>query len=215
MITIQIDSSLYNNPKLGILTADIQNSKHCTKLQELINQELLTLQGQYELAQISTLPEISAQRSFYKQLGKDPSRYRGSAEALLRRVVQGKGLYSAHTLVDINNLISLKTLHPVGSYDLARLQAPFSLRVGQAGETYKGIGKDEINIENLTLLADAAGPFGSPTSDSQRAMVTEETERVMMVIFAFTGGDLTPILDEAEMLFQEYLCAKEITKTVV
>src|SRR6202142_362602 len=35
-------------------------------------------------------PQIMATRAAYKALGKDPARYRGSAEALLRRVIAGK-----------------------------------------------------------------------------------------------------------------------------
>src|SRR3989442_10061212 len=35
-------------------------------------------------------PQVEATRKAYKVLGKDPARYRGSAEALLRRVVAGK-----------------------------------------------------------------------------------------------------------------------------
>jgi DNA/RNA-binding domain of Phe-tRNA-synthetase-like protein len=128
-------------------------------------------------------------RTAYKALGKDPSRYRGSAEALLRRVLSGKGLYQINTIVDINNLVSLESLNPVGSYDLERVSGANELRIGAPDETYKGIGKDEINIENLPVFADAQGPFGSPTSDSERAMVRLETRKILMVVFSFTGRE--------------------------
>ena len=217
MISFQIDSALQRaapNLKLGVLTARVQNSERSEELQARMDKQLTALQAQFEIANVNSLPPIAAQRSAYKTLGKDPSRYRGSSEALLRRVLQGKGLYNVNTLVDLNNLISLNTLHPVGSYDLSKLQPPFVFRVGQAGESYKGIGKVEISIEHLPLIADEQGPFGSPTSDSERAMITLNTKQVMMVIFAFSGEDLTPVLAEAEALLQSLLHATEITRTI-
>lgn len=218
MISFQIDPALQvaaPQLKLGVLTARVQNSEQSEELQARIDKQLAALQDMFEIASVNSLAPIAAQRAAYKTLGKDPSRYRGSAEALLRRVLQGKGLYHVNTLVDLNNLISLNTLHPVGSYDLSKLQQPFVFRVGQAGESYKGIGKAEISIENLPLIADEQGPFGSPTSDSERAMITQDTKQFMMVIFAFSGGDLQPVLAEAEELLQGFLHATEITRTIL
>src|SRR4029077_10810148 len=45
--------------------------------------------------------QILATRAAYKALGKDPARYSGSAEALLRRVIAGKGLPQINAVVDI------------------------------------------------------------------------------------------------------------------
>jgi DNA/RNA-binding domain of Phe-tRNA-synthetase-like protein len=84
-------------------------------------------------------------------------------------------------------LVSLESLNPAGTYDLEKITPPIELRIGVAGESYKGIGKDLINIESLPVFADAVGPFGSPTSDSERAMVTLQTQKVLMVVFSFTG----------------------------
>ncbi|MDD5013458.1 MAG: phenylalanine--tRNA ligase beta subunit-related protein [Candidatus Pacebacteria bacterium] len=126
-------------------------------------------------------------RDAYRAIGKDPTRYRGSQEALVRRILQGKGLYQINTIVDINNLISLETLHSVGSYNVDNLRPPIVFRIGKQGESYKGIGKEIINIEDLPLFADEAGPFGSPTSDSEKAMITLDTKNVMVVIISFTG----------------------------
>ena len=142
-------------------------------------------------------------------------RYRGSAEALLRRILSGKSLYRINTVVDINNLVSLRTSHPVGSYDLQNLGSDILFRIGLAGESYKGIGKDIINITDLPVFADASGPFGSPTSDSQRAMIRPETKKVLMIIISFTGrSDLDRSLDYAGRLLHDY-AASENTEVVV
>jgi DNA/RNA-binding domain of Phe-tRNA-synthetase-like protein len=137
-------------------------------------------------------PAILATRAAYKALGKDPARYRGSAEALLRRVIAGKGLPRINNVVDAINLVSVESRLPVGLYDLAHVQGDILFRAGRAGETYKGIGKYDLNLEGLPVFCDAAGPHGSPTSDSERTMVTLETKKVIAIIISFGGADTLP-----------------------
>ena len=114
---------------------------------------------------VNEIPNIKESRMAYKAFGKDPSRYRVSSEALIRRIGQGKGLYEVNTVVDVNNLISIESGFSVGSYDTANMEEELVFRVGREGETYKGIGKEEINIESLPVLADKKGAIGSSTSD--------------------------------------------------
>jgi DNA/RNA-binding domain of Phe-tRNA-synthetase-like protein len=134
-------------------------------------------------------PQILATRAAYKALGKDPARYRGSAEALLRRVIASKGLPRINAVVDITNLVSVESRLPIGLYDLAHVQGDIVFRAGRAGETYKGIGKYDLNLEGLPVFCDALGPHGSPTSDSERTMVTSETKHVLAVIISFGGKE--------------------------
>lgn len=132
---------------------------------------------------------ILATRAGYKALGKDPARYRGSAEALLRRVIAGKGLPRINNVVDVINLVSVESRLPVGLYDLAHVRGDIVFRAGRAGETYKGIGKYDLNLEELPVFCDAVGPHGSPTSDSERTMVTLATKQVVAIIISFGGAD--------------------------
>jgi DNA/RNA-binding domain of Phe-tRNA-synthetase-like protein len=132
-------------------------------------------------------PHILATRAAYKALGKDPARYRGSAEALLRRVIAGKGIPQINAVVDVINLVSAESRLPVGLYDRAQVSGDVVFRAGRAGETYKGIGKYDLNLEGLPLFADATGPHGSATSDSERTMVTEGTKEVLAIIVGFGG----------------------------
>jgi len=133
-------------------------------------------------------PQLAAVRQCYKSLGKDPSRYRGSSEALIRRVLSGKELYFINNVVEVNNLVSLESLCPVGSYDLGNVAEPIVFRIGRPGESYKGIGKGLINIAELPVFCDSNRPFGSPTSDSERAMITEQTTRILAAIFCLAGS---------------------------
>jgi DNA/RNA-binding domain of Phe-tRNA-synthetase-like protein len=132
---------------------------------------------------------ILATRAAYKALGKDPARYRGSAEALLRRVIAGKELPRINNVVDVINYVSVESRLPVGLYDLAHVQGEIVFRAGRAGETYKGIGKYDLNLEGLPVFCDAVGPHGSPTSDSERTMVTEATQQVAAIIISFGGAE--------------------------
>ncbi|NIR29670.1 MAG: hypothetical protein GWN84_10245 [Gammaproteobacteria bacterium] len=159
---------------------------------------------------VAEVPPIAAARRAYKALGKDPSRYRVSSEALLRRIGQGKGLYRINSVVDTNNLVSLCSGYSVGSYRAETLTPPVVFRKGTAGESYQAIGRGALNLENLPIFADAQGPFGSPTSDSERSMITADTEAVLMVIIAFgEAPDLEEHLAFAAQCLESYSAARD------
>jgi DNA/RNA-binding domain of Phe-tRNA-synthetase-like protein len=160
--------------------------------------------------------KILATRSGYKALGKDPSRYRGSAEALLRRISSGKSFPQINSVVDIINLVSVECRLPVGLYDLAHVQGDIVFRAGRAGETYKGIGKYDLNLEGLPVFCDETGPHGSPTSDSERTMVTPATQRIAAIVVSFGGSEglETPCQRMSELL-QRYAEGSEIENVVV
>jgi len=126
----------------------------------------------------------TAVRSMYKVVGLDPTKVRPSSEALLRRVRRGEPLPRINTAVDVVNWCSMESQLPFGLYDADRLSGDAVLRLGRTGETYAGIRKDVVNVAARLTVADDAGPFGSPTSDSARTMVTTTTTRVFVVIFA-------------------------------
>jgi len=161
-------------------------------------------------------PQILATRAAYKALGKDPARYRGSAEALLRRVIAGKGLPRINAVVDIINLVSIESRLPIGLYDLAHVSGDIVFRAGRAGETYKGIGKYDLNLEGLPVFCDAIGPHGSPTSDSERTMVTSETKKVLAVIISFGGKEgLDRWTQRMSELFVKYAAGGEGQSTLI
>lgn len=163
--------------------------------------------------------DIGQVRTMYKRLGIDPTKVRPSSEALLRRVRKGDTLPRINSLVDICNWCSLETQLPYGLYDLNRVEGDdIALRVGAGGEGYDGIRKDRVNVEGRITLADATGPFGNPTSDSARTMVTLDTTRVMFVIYcprehASQALDRALTLTAARM--QQFTAARETLRVML
>ena len=135
-------------------------------------------------------------RAMYRRVGIDPTKTRPSSEALLRRVRKGNALPRINTLVDIVNWCSLESQLPFGLYDRAHVRGPVTLRLGRDGEEYAGIRKDVVHVAGRLTLADDEGPFGNPTSDSARTMVTPAATQALVVIFAPTGISAA-VLDRA------------------
>lgn len=137
-------------------------------------------------------------RTMYRRVGLDPTKTRPSSEALLRRVRKGDPLPRINSLVDVCNWCSLEFQLPYGLYDAGRIDGAIELRLGREGESYPGIRKDDVHVAGRLVLADRQGPFGNPTSDSARTMVTTATTSALVVVFApveLTTARLDHVLD--------------------
>lgn len=154
-------------------------------------------EGQLSTEVIHQIAALKATRKAYKTFGKDPSRYRPSAEALLRRVNSGKGLYQVNNVVDALNLFSIKTGYSIGGYDFEKIEGAIQWGIGKKEEPYEAIGRGALNIEGLPVLRDQKGAFGSPTSDSTRTMVTPTTTEFLAVLFGFEPAVDLAIVAEA------------------
>ena len=162
--------------------------------------------------------ESAAVRAMYRRVGLDPTRRRPSSEALLRRVRRGEGLPRINTLVDVCNWCSLEFQLPYGLYDLDRVSGPIALRLGRDGEAYAGIRKDEVHVGGRITLADDLGPFGNPSSDSARTMVTAATSRALMVVFTpleVPEPRLAEVLDRSSARTQRFCGGRERGRAIV
>jgi DNA/RNA-binding domain of Phe-tRNA-synthetase-like protein len=128
--------------------------------------------------------ESAAVRTMYKRVGIDPTKTRPSNEALLRRVRKGDTIPRINSAVDIVNWCSLEFQLPYGLYDAAKISGAVTMRLGREGESYPGIRKDDVNVGGRITVADDAGAFGNPTSDSARTMVTPAATELLIVIYA-------------------------------
>ena len=161
--------------------------------------------------------ETTAVRTMYKRVGIDPTKTRPSSEALLRRVRKGDTLPRINSMVDVCNWCSFEFQLPYGLYDAAQIQGDVTLRIGREGESYPGIRKDDVHVGGRIALVDATGPFGNPTSDSARTMVTTATSRALLVVFAPRDVDiprLTRVMDVTSERMQQYTGCREIARLV-
>ena len=182
------------NVTLGCIQCRVRVNESDDALARALDGEIACQEDRLAETPINQIPTVLATRKAYKALGKDPSRYRPAAEALLRRIKQGKGMYRVNTVVDVNNLVSLGTGFSIGAYTVEALEPPLILRRAGVGDTYDGIGRGPVNLEGLPVFFDESGPFGCPTSDSERTLISVNTKTLLMVLFAF--GD-QPTLAEA------------------
>jgi DNA/RNA-binding domain of Phe-tRNA-synthetase-like protein len=170
---------------LGVVEADeVRFALVDERLAALVDRVCEGKRREFTVESLAEAEPTRAVRAMFRAWGVDPSKYRPSSEALLRRVIQGKGLYRVSNLVDVSNLGSIETGWPYGCYDRSRLTAPVVFRCGAPSESYQGIGKRTWHLEGRPVLADTQGPFGSPISDSTRSMIGESVRDVLVVIYA-------------------------------
>lgn len=186
--------------------AQVTNTAFSEGLWQEINaftKELITTTATED---IKLNPSIAATREAYKRLGKDPSRYRPSAEALRRRLMRGIPLYQLDTLVDLINLVSLRTGYSIGGFDADKIQgSSLVLGIGKADEPFEAIGRGELNIEGLPVYRDLIGGIGTPTSDHERTKMGLETTHLLAIVNGYNGEEgLTQAAQMIQTLLKSY-----------
>lgn len=170
--------------------ADVVNSTYSDELWSDIEALGQKYRGTYTTEQIKQIPGIEATRRIYRACGKDPSRYRPAAEALIRRMLQGKKLYQINTLVDLINLASIAFGYSIGGFDAGKFAGDtLTLGIGREGEPYEGIGRGTINIAGLPVYRDAEGGVGTPTSDNERTKIELSTRHTAILINGYDGNE--------------------------
>ena len=170
----------------------------------LIDKAHLELIDELEVKNEKEFEVIAETRAAYKLCGKEPSRYRPSAEALLRRLRTKRSLYQINNVVDMINLSSMTTKFSIGGFDLNKIEGNIECDIGNSAP-YAAIGRGSLNIEFMPGLKDDIGFFGTPTSDSERTMVTPSTTELLLIYYDFNGHpSLEPALDFSKELIIEH-----------
>lgn len=169
--------------------ASVRNTETNEALWSEIAHFIEEYRKRYTTESIKQMPAIEATREAYKRCGKDPSRYRPSGEALVRRTLKGHDLYRVSTLVDLINLASIRFGYSIGGFDADRIQGTdLVLGIGREGEPYEGIGRGPLNIGGLPVYRDDAGGIGTPTSDNERTKITLQTSRLLSIVNGYDGN---------------------------
>ncbi len=173
------------------VSVTFQNTEYCAALWQEIEQFLADYRTRYTVDSIKEMPAIQATRQAYKRCGKDPSRYRPSGEALVRRTLQGKALYRDSTSVDLINLASIAYGYSIGGFDADKIKGSvLTLGIGREGEPYEGIGRGPLNIEGLPVWRDELGGIGTPTSDNERTKMDLSTIHLLAIVNGYDGNRL-------------------------
>lgn len=183
-LALAVDDSLRGVLALGLLEADgISGAPLASSFHEERDRVVQRWVGTFGGRQPADVPGVAETRALFHALGIDPTKHRPSSEALLRRVLQGKGLPVVNPVVDACNLCSLEHQLPLGLYDRDKLRGEVVVRLGRDHESYVGLRGQHVNLDARLLLADDDGPFGAPTSDSLRTSITPDARNVAIVLF--------------------------------
>ncbi len=204
---------LFPDLVIGWLEAEIRNNEKNPELWNLLTKRCQEIHDSMDEESIRRVEAISNGKKAYRHIGKDPNRYRLSAEALMRRAAKGKGLYSISSAVDTLNLVSLTTGITIGGFDAHKVDGYIELGIGSPCEDFIAIGRGPLNVEKLPVYRDQSGAIGNPTSDSERTQITIVTSQVLMLITGFFGGKgLDQALEQLKSLLTTY-CECKYCKT--
>lgn len=219
MIQVKIDPRILDTcpeTRIGLISASVVNEPTCDELWAEIEAAAEDIRRRYELLEINQRPAIAATRHLYRSLGKDPSRYRVSSEALCRRIIRGLGIYRLTTLIDVVNLVSIKSGYAISGLDGDRIEGDsLTMSVGTADDVYNGIGRGVLNIEGMPVYRDAVGPIATPTSDEERTKFTEQTVNAQININAFAPEmPLEQAVDWMADLLRKYAHATSVETAI-
>ncbi len=184
------------------ISCEVENSEPSVQLWQEMDAFIKEYVSSHEVTDVNKNEQIDATRKAYKALGKDPNRYRPSAEALKRRIMKEKSLYKIDTLVDLINYVSLKTGFSIGGFDEDKISGDgLELGVGREGEAFTAIGRGQLNIAFLPIYRDQIGGIGTPTSDEERTKISLSTKRILILVNSYSGIGI----DEVESMFVDLL----------
>ncbi len=170
--------------KFGVLLADnLQVQKSGADFDSAFSDLQRFLQEKFNVIRPAEEETVKYVRRMYGRIGWEPTRYRPSSEALIRRILKGTGLYRINNLVDFGNIASARFHLPMGLYDAEKISGKILMDVGKEGESYRGISNPKIHATGKLILRDDNGIFGNPTADSLRTSITDTTKSALAVFF--------------------------------
>lgn len=144
------------------------------------------VRSQMRMETLSAHPTLAGLRKLFKAAGCDPTRYRPSSEALLRRLLKGEEMPVISPLVNLNNCLSASLAVPCCVMAEETVAPPYLFRAGKSGESYESL-RGPFNLEGKPLLVDAHGPCDVPITGNTRVKVTAETQRAWLVAYLPAG----------------------------
>ena len=177
------------------------------ELEEFKEEVYRRIREKHRLETLKDEPILRAYRDFFWKLGIDPTKIRPSAEALLRRILGGRGIPKINTLVDSYNLASAESCIALAAFDVEKIEGDLVMRFARSGETFLGIGMREPKTlrGGEVVISDSKRLVAIyPYRDADYSKVTLETKSIYLMV---CGVPKIPLkeLERAESLAKEYV----------
>jgi len=209
----------------GILYAytivkDVDIAKSNPEL-EALKKKVTTDFEDMKLEDIDSISPISSYRELFTATGTDLHSKRPSPDALLRRIVQGKGLYNVNTAVDAYNLAVLETSVGLGGFDFDKIAEPVTLRYSQAGEKMRLLGDDKVTTlrDKQIVYSDANQPITVDMNyrDIDETKITLKTKNIILFADGAPGISENEVVEALEkgMDYIKNFCGGKSSEIVV
>lgn len=205
--------------RIGVLVLENINNKADTS--KFFESEFSKIErakvAKFDGMELAEYPLIRAWRDIYRGFGEKKAR--SSIEALIRRVVGGKGLYRINALVDIYNLASLNFELPCGGEDLDTMLDVLELTVANGTEEFLPLGATVAENPNMGEIIYKSGDivvcrnFNYRESDITK--LTTETKRAIIVFEDVTGGDLDAAMEWLAVRATNMLDARVVKREIL
>jgi DNA/RNA-binding domain of Phe-tRNA-synthetase-like protein len=178
-------------PGWALLWAELEATGEAeTELGRLRRDAARRARERLALETLSSHPPVKAMRLLFRAAGTDPTKYRPSSEALLRRLLKGEDMPAINPVVDIGNCLSAELAVPVCVMATGTFTPPFEFRAGVEGEHYESL-RGPFRLDGRPLLCDADGPLDTPITGNAKVKVEAQTRHAWLVAY-LPGEEVSP-----------------------
>lgn len=206
---------------LGVLLLEfsgVSQGREAIELDAFVEDAIEDVRRKFSLETLTQNPMVRAYRDFFWRIGVDPTKTRPSAEALLRRVLQGKAFPRVNVLVDVYNVVSMKQVVPIAAYDTEKISGELFMRFAREGESFHGIGMDRpYNLSGRELVVQDGQKLLAvyPYRDAETTKVSEHSRKILFMVCGVPAietsylHETSSILAEAVKKFCGGVCISE------
>jgi DNA/RNA-binding domain of Phe-tRNA-synthetase-like protein len=210
-MTLNIDHSLEAQfPDLKVLIYHIRSvkvEKRNAELEKRRREVVQQVKARYDLESLKDVPALRAYRDFFWRVRVDPTKNRPAVEALIRRLLRGRGLPRINTLVDVYNLASVTTEVALAAFDLDKLVGALYMRSADAGDEFIGIGMTTpMRFQGGEIVVSDAEKLVAiyPHRDAESTKITATTRNVLLMVCGVPGIGEGALRDAARVA-KEYI----------
>jgi DNA/RNA-binding domain of Phe-tRNA-synthetase-like protein len=208
----------------GVIHATgVTNGPTPGSLAEAFVAEQAAIRGRIGDTPLSEIPALAAWRRVFRGFGVDPTQYRSAAEALLRRLTKQGELPSIGTLVDLANLVSIRSALPVAVFDLRTITGALTVGIARGDERWADLGAstterpepgEVIFVDDADVVVARRWCWRQSAGSAARADTTE----VLVTVEGHhdaAADDVARALDDLERRLREYAAPVSIRSRVL